>query len=100
MDGRLPLIWKAAGSTDPASSVPAFLGYFSSLPERHEGLGAGRAPHDPEKRVSGFRRRSCGEKNRERHFMPLYEHVYLARPDVSAQQVEDLTNQFKGVVEG
>ncbi|HWM46832.1 MAG TPA: 30S ribosomal protein S6 [Xanthobacteraceae bacterium] len=32
--------------------------------------------------------------------MPMYEHVYLARPDVSAQQVEDLTNQFKGVIEG
>jgi len=32
--------------------------------------------------------------------MPLYEHVYLARPDVSAQQVEDLATQFKGVVEG
>jgi small subunit ribosomal protein S6 len=32
--------------------------------------------------------------------MPLYEHVYLARPDVSAQQVEDLTTQFKGVIEG
>ena len=32
--------------------------------------------------------------------MPLYEHVYLARQDVSAQQVEELTAQFKGVVEG
>ena len=31
--------------------------------------------------------------------MPLYEHVYLARQDVSAQQVEELTAQFKGVVE-
>ena len=31
--------------------------------------------------------------------MPLYEHVYLARQDVSAQQVEDLTKQFKGVIE-
>jgi small subunit ribosomal protein S6 len=31
--------------------------------------------------------------------MPLYEHVYLARQDVSAQQVEDLTKQFQGVVE-
>ncbi|MGH6678153.1 MAG: 30S ribosomal protein S6 [Bradyrhizobium sp.] len=30
--------------------------------------------------------------------MPLYEHVYLARQDLSAQQVEDLTNQFSGVV--
>ena len=32
--------------------------------------------------------------------MPLYEHVYLARQDTSAQQVEDLTAQFKGVIEG
>ncbi len=31
--------------------------------------------------------------------MPLYEYVYLARQDVSAQQVEDLTNQYKGVIE-
>src|SRR5579863_2853624 len=32
--------------------------------------------------------------------MPLYEHVYLARQDASAQQVEELTTQLKGVVEG
>jgi small subunit ribosomal protein S6 len=32
--------------------------------------------------------------------MPLYEHVFLARQDVSAQQVEEMTTQFKGVVEG
>jgi small subunit ribosomal protein S6 len=31
--------------------------------------------------------------------MPLYEHVFLSRQDASAQQVEDLTAQFKGVVE-
>jgi small subunit ribosomal protein S6 len=31
--------------------------------------------------------------------MPLYEHVYLARQDVTAQQVEELTAQFKGVIE-
>ena len=31
--------------------------------------------------------------------MPLYEHVYLARQDVSAQQVEDLTKQLTGVIE-
>jgi len=31
--------------------------------------------------------------------MPLYEHVYLARQDVSAQQVEELTTQFTGVIE-
>jgi small subunit ribosomal protein S6 len=32
--------------------------------------------------------------------MPLYEHVYLARQDASTQQVEELTAQLKGVVEG
>jgi small subunit ribosomal protein S6 len=31
--------------------------------------------------------------------MSLYEHVYLARQDVTAQQVEELTAQFKGVIE-
>ena len=30
--------------------------------------------------------------------MPLYEHVYLARQDLSAQQVEDLTTQLSGVI--
>src|SRR5262245_15250005 len=32
--------------------------------------------------------------------MPLYEHVFLARQDVSAQQVETLTAQYQGVIEG
>ena len=31
--------------------------------------------------------------------MPLYEHVYLARQDASAQQVEELTGQFQGIIE-
>jgi small subunit ribosomal protein S6 len=31
--------------------------------------------------------------------MPLYEHVYLARQDVTTQQVDELTAQFKGVIE-
>jgi len=31
--------------------------------------------------------------------MPLYEHVFLARQDASAQQVEELTSQMTGVVE-
>ncbi|MGA8155072.1 MAG: 30S ribosomal protein S6, partial [Rhodoplanes sp.] len=31
--------------------------------------------------------------------MPLYEHVYLARQDLSAQQADELTGQFKGVIE-
>jgi small subunit ribosomal protein S6 len=32
--------------------------------------------------------------------MSLYEHVYLARQDASAQQVEELTAHLKGVIEG
>ncbi len=31
--------------------------------------------------------------------MPLYEHVFLSRQDVSAQQVEELSAQLKGVIE-
>ncbi len=31
--------------------------------------------------------------------MALYEHVYLARQDVSAQQVESLSEQFKTIIE-
>ena len=32
--------------------------------------------------------------------MALYEHIYMARQDISAQQVEALTEQFKKVVPG
>jgi small subunit ribosomal protein S6 len=31
--------------------------------------------------------------------MALYEHVFMARQDVSVQQVDELTSQFKGVIE-
>ena len=31
--------------------------------------------------------------------MPLYEHIFLARQDLTSQQVEEITTQFKGVVE-
>jgi small subunit ribosomal protein S6 len=30
--------------------------------------------------------------------MPLYEHVFIARQDISPQQVEALTDQLKGVI--
>jgi len=30
--------------------------------------------------------------------MPLYEHIFLARQDVSAQQVESLTKDFQAVI--
>ncbi len=32
--------------------------------------------------------------------MTLYEHVFLARQDLSPQQVEALVDQYKGVIEG
>jgi small subunit ribosomal protein S6 len=31
--------------------------------------------------------------------MPFYEHVFLARQDLSPQQVEELTGQYKGIIE-
>jgi len=31
--------------------------------------------------------------------MPLYEHVYLARQDITAQQVDEITAQYKSVIE-
>ena len=31
--------------------------------------------------------------------MPLYEHIYLARQDVTSQQVEALTETLKGIIE-
>src|ERR671910_66650 len=31
--------------------------------------------------------------------MPLYEHVFLARQDVTPQQVEAFVDQYKGVIE-
>lgn len=31
--------------------------------------------------------------------MPLYEHVFLARQDVTAQQVEEMTTRYKDVIE-
>ena len=30
--------------------------------------------------------------------MPLYEHVFLARQDVTSQQVEEMLDQYKGVI--
>jgi small subunit ribosomal protein S6 len=32
--------------------------------------------------------------------MPLYEHVFLARQDISAQQVEGLVQEFRTIIEG
>jgi small subunit ribosomal protein S6 len=31
--------------------------------------------------------------------MPLYEHVFLARQDMTAQQVEELAAEYRGIIE-
>jgi len=31
--------------------------------------------------------------------MPLYEHIFMARQDVTSQQVETMVDQYKGVIE-
>jgi small subunit ribosomal protein S6 len=40
------------------------------------------------------------QTKKERRFMPLYEHVFLARQDISAQQVESLLQDFRTLLEG
>jgi small subunit ribosomal protein S6 len=40
------------------------------------------------------------ESNERHSLMPLYEHVFLARQDVTAQQVETMADQFRTVIEG
>src|SRR5262249_14118016 len=72
---------RAAGPHGPASGVPAFRA-FEPFPKRLEGLCTGTGTTEGK----GIR-------------MPLYEHVFLTRQDASAQQVEELTAQFKGVSE-
>jgi small subunit ribosomal protein S6 len=39
------------------------------------------------------------EPEKERQIMPLYEHVFLARQDISAQQVDALVENFRSVIE-
>lgn len=48
-----------------------------------------------------MRLRACGQSDmkQERQRMALYEHIFLARQDVSAQQVDQMIEQFKGLLE-
>src|ERR1700733_14994072 len=65
-----------------------------------------RRPVFPPSRLSSLSRRArgawrrIGANVRRGIRMPLYEHVYLGRQDLSQQQVEELTTQYKGVLEG
>jgi small subunit ribosomal protein S6 len=71
----------------PPSRVSAFELSFSSL---SHGI-------IPKKRSKGLAPERLAATER-RKTMPLYEHVYLARQDISPQQVEALTGQFKAIV--
>ena len=39
------------------------------------------------------------EMKAKAQIMPLYEHIFLARQDVTSQQVDTLIEQYKGVIE-
>ena len=71
------------GPLGPTSCAFAFRA-FEPFPEGLEGLSAWIEDR--------------GFETKGKAFMPLYEHVYLARQDLSAQQVEELTTQLSAVV--
>jgi small subunit ribosomal protein S6 len=74
---------------DLSSSVSAF-DVFRRASFRLEGLRA---------ETSSDEQLCFSETTLREATMPLYEHVFLARQDVSAQQVETMTEQFKGIIE-
>jgi small subunit ribosomal protein S6 len=39
------------------------------------------------------------QRKKEGHFMPLYEHVFLARQDISPQQVDAMVQSFRQLLE-
>ena len=69
-------------------------------------FAAGAIPPSRVPAFENFRRASSGSKGSapggetQRGKMATYEHVYLARQDVTAQQVESMTGQFKSIIEG
>src|SRR5271165_4630637 len=56
--------------------------------------------NDPVRAFLGARRapRRTQTEGMERHQMALYEHIFLARQDVTQQQVEALTEQIKSKI--
>src|ERR1700759_5880993 len=70
-----------------------------------QGQSARRPVLPPSEHIESFPKGSKGlppgtALTLERTAMPLYEHVFLARQDASTQQVEELTTQMTGIVEG
>jgi small subunit ribosomal protein S6 len=54
---------------------------------------------DPHRAFPGLEGLGVGRQTeRKRLTMPLYEHVYMARQDVTAPQVETLTEQLKSLI--
>src|SRR3569623_1986902 len=70
-----------------------------------QGQSVRRPVFPPSEQIESFPKVSKGlppgaAPTLERTPMPLYEHVFLARQDASAQQVEEFTTQITGVIEG
>lgn len=58
----------------------------------------GYAPDWKVIRLDGFLVLSSGQHEQKGQYMPLYEHVFLARQDVSNQQVEAMTKEFTDII--
>src|SRR5689334_12097421 len=62
-----------------------------------------RRRHDGGPPCSSLRGRQVMQRGRtrliRRGFMPLYEHIYLVRQDITVQQAEELTSQYRNVIE-
>ena len=79
---RKAVLLELSWGQSPTSRVPAFDFFVSVEP------------------FSGSKCSAPGSvKQRKASQMALYEHIYLARQDVTAQQVETMTEQFKAIIE-
>jgi small subunit ribosomal protein S6 len=90
----VPLAAQGFASSSRVSAFDQPLGPLKRL----GGLGAGQdALNRPD--VSPSTSVPSGFFAMEGPGMPLYEHVFLARQDVTAQQVETMVETYKGVIE-
>jgi small subunit ribosomal protein S6 len=50
--------------------------------------------------MEAVRAAHCSPADYGKAAMPLYEHVYMARQDVTSQQIDELNAQYQTIVEG
>jgi small subunit ribosomal protein S6 len=73
-------------------------GPFLFLPKNEGFARWSRVPGEPKRRRDPSQLRSAGETKGKQ--MALYEHLLIARQDISAQQVDALATHLKTIVEG